>query len=253
MISISIKNLTKNYKELVAVDNLSLDIKEGEFLALLGFNGAGKTTTIKMLCGLITPTSGDAFIYGKSVVKNMDEIKTFVNISPQETAIAPNLTVYENLVFIAEVYGYKKEDAKNKAEEMMKKFNIEDRRKSKARKLSGGLMRRLSIAMALISEPKILFLDEPTLGLDVRVRRELWHLLMELKGNTTVILTTHYLDEVEALADTIAIIDKGKLKIKGNLEELRQETKLDKLEDIFLSLTEGDTVLWKHGYIQKET
>src|SRR5690554_2121067 len=163
MISISIKNLTKNYKELVAVDNLSLDIKEGEFLALLGFNGAGKTTTIKMLCGLITPTSGDAFIYGKSVVKNMDEIKTFVNISPQETAIAPNLTVYENLVFIAEVYGYKKEDAKNKAEEMMKKFNIEDRRKSKARKLSGGLMRRLSIAMALISEPKILFLDEPTL------------------------------------------------------------------------------------------
>lgn len=243
MISISIKNLTKNYKELVAVDNLSLDIKEGEFLALLGFNGAGKTTTIKMLCGLITPTSGDAFIYGKSVVKNMDEIKTFVNISPQETAIAPNLTVYENLVFIAEVYGYKKEDAKNKAEEMMKKFNIEDRRKSKARKLSGGLMRRLSIAMALISEPKILFLDEPTLGLDVRVRRELWHLLMELKGNTTVILTTHYLDEVEALADTIAIIDKGKLKIKGNLEELRQETKLDKLEDIFLSLTEGDTVL----------
>lgn len=253
MISISIKNLTKNYKELVAVDNLSLDIKEGEFLALLGFNGAGKTTTIKMLCGLITPTSGDAFIYGKSVVKNMDEIKRFVNISPQETAIAPNLTVYENLVFIAEVYGYKKEDAKNKAEEMMKKFNIEDRRKSKARKLSGGLMRRLSIAMALISEPKILFLDEPTLGLDVRVRRELWHLLMELKGNTTVILTTHYLDEVEALADTIAIIDKGKLKIKGNLEELRQETKLDKLEDIFLSLTEGDTVLWKHGYIQKET
>lgn len=252
MISISIKNLTKNYKELVAVDNLSLDIKEGEFLALLGFNGAGKTTTIKMLCGLITPTSGDAFIYGKSVVKNMDEIKRFVNISPQETAIAPNLTVYENLVFIAEVYGYKKEDAKNKAEEMMKKFNIEDRRKSKARKLSGGLMRRLSIAMALISEPKILFLDEPTLGLDVRVRRELWHLLMELKGNTTVILTTHYLDEVEALADTIAIIDKGKLKIKGNLEELRQETKLDKLEDIFLSLTEGDTVLWKPGYIQKE-
>ena len=205
---ISIKNLTKKYKEIVAVDNLTLDIKEGEFLALLGFNGAGKTTTIKMLCGLITPTSGDAFIYGKSIVGSMDEIKSFVNISPQETAIAPNLTVYENLVFIAEVYGYKKEDAKNKAEEMMKKFNIEDRRKTKARKLSGGLMRRLSIAMALISEPKILFLDEPTLGLDVRARRELWHLLMELKGNTTVILTTHYLDEVEALADTIAIIDK---------------------------------------------
>lgn len=240
---ISIKNLTKKYKELVAVDNLTLDIKDGEFLALLGFNGAGKTTTIKMLCGLITPTSGDAFIYGKSIVESMDQIKTFVNISPQETAIAPNLTVYENLVFIAEVYGYKKEDAKNKAEEMMKKFNIEDRRKTKARKLSGGLMRRLSIAMALISEPKILFLDEPTLGLDVRARRELWHLLMELKGNTTVILTTHYLDEVEALADTIAIIDKGKLKIKGSLEDLRQETKLHKLEDIFLSLTEGDAVL----------
>ena len=249
MISISIRNLTKKYKTLTAVDNLSLDIYEGEFLALLGFNGAGKTTTIKMLCGLITPTSGDALIYDKSIVKNMSEIKSLVNISPQETAIAPNLTVFENLVFIAEVYGYKKEDAKTKAEELMKKFNIEDRRTSKAKKLSGGLMRRLSVAMALISEPKILFLDEPTLGLDVRARRELWHLLTELKGNTTVILTTHYLDEVEALADTIAIIDKGKLKIKGTLEELKRETKLDKLEEIFLSLTEGDITLWKRGFM----
>lgn len=243
MISISIRNLTKKYKTITAVDNLSLDINEGEFLGLLGFNGAGKTTTIKMLCGLITPTSGDAFIYDKSIVGNMDDIKSFVNISPQETAIAPNLTVYENLVFIAEVYGYKKEEANSKAEDMMKKFNLEDRRKSKAKKLSGGLMRRLSIAMALISEPKILFLDEPTLGLDVRARRELWHLLSELKGKTTVILTSHYLDEVEALADTIAIIDKGKLRIKGTLEDLKRETKLDKLEDIFLSLTEGDEVL----------
>ncbi len=243
MEAISIRNLTKVYKEKVVVDNLSLNINEGDFFALLGFNGAGKTTTIKMLSGLVNPTSGDAFIYDKSIINQMDDIKEIINISPQETAVAPNLTVYENLVFIAEVYGFSKELAKEKAIDMMTKFSILNRSKDKAKKLSGGLMRRLSIAMALISEPKILFLDDPTLGLDVRARRELWHILNELKGKITVILTTHYLDEVEALADKIAIIDKGKLKIIGSLEELKIKTKLERLEEIFLILTEGEAIL----------
>jgi ABC-2 type transport system ATP-binding protein len=172
----------------------------------------------------------------------MEDIKKHINVSPQETAIAPNLTVYENLVFIAEVYGFNKDVARTKADEMLLKFGLIDRKKDKSKKLSGGLKRRLSIAMALITEPKIIFLDEPTLGLDVRARRELWKILNELKGNITIILTTHYLDEVEALSDRIAIIDKGKLKAIGSLEALKQQTTLDKLEDIFLSLTEGDQI-----------
>lgn len=243
MIAISINGLTKKYKERIAVDDLSLDINEGELFALLGFNGAGKTTTIKLLTGLLKPTSGDAHIFKKSIVNEINDIKPILNISPQESAVAPNLSVFENLVLIAEIYGFKKEEAINKAYQMMEKFGITDRKNDKAKKLSGGLKRRLSIAMALITDPKIVFLDEPTLGLDVRARRELWHIISELKGKTTIILTTHYLEEVEALADSIAIIDKGKLKIKGTIEELKSSTQKDKLEDIFISLTEGDTTL----------
>ena len=243
MIAISINGLTKKYKERIAVDDLSLDINEGELFALLGFNGAGKTTTIKLLTGLLKPTSGDAYIFKKSIVNEINDIKPILNISPQESAVAPNLSVLENLVLIAEIYGFKKEEANKKAYQMMEKFGITDRKNDKAKKLSGGLKRRLSIAMALITDPKIVFLDEPTLGLDVRARRELWHIISELKGKTTIILTTHYLEEVEALADSIAIIDKGKLKIKGTIEELKTSTQKDKLEDIFISLTEGDATL----------
>ena len=243
MIAISINGLTKKYKERIAVDDLSLDINEGELFALLGFNGAGKTTTIKLLTGLLKPTSGDAYIFKKSIVNEINDIKPILNISPQESAVAPNLSVFENLVLIAEIYGFKKEEAINKAYQMMEKFGITDRKNDKAKKLSGGLKRRLSIAMALITDPKIVFLDEPTLGLDVRARRELWHIISEIKGKTTIILTTHYLEEVEALADSIAIIDKGKLKIKGTIEELKSSTQKDKLEDIFISLTEGDATL----------
>jgi ABC-2 type transport system ATP-binding protein len=236
---IELKNLTKNYKERIAVNTLTFEIKQGEFFALLGFNGAGKTTTIKMLSGLTKPTSGDAYIFNKSIVEEMDDIKKFLNISPQENAIAPNLSVFDNLVFMAEVYGFSKDEAYEKADYMVKLFGLEDRKKDKSKKLSGGLKRRLSVAMALISDPKIVFLDEPTLGLDVRARRGLWNILKTLKGKVTVILTSHYLDEVEALADRIAIIDKGNLKAIGRIEELKEQTKLDKLEDVFLSLTEG--------------
>ncbi|MDD3129087.1 MAG: ABC transporter ATP-binding protein [Candidatus Izemoplasmatales bacterium] len=240
---IRLKNLSKNFKERKAVDNLSLDIEKGEFFALLGFNGAGKTTTIKMLTGLLEPSSGDAYIDGMSIVSDMDNIKPILNISPQETAVAPNLSVYDNLVFIAKIYGFSDLEAREKASSMLKKFNLDSRKKDKAKKLSGGLMRRLSIAMALITEPRIVFLDEPTLGLDVRARRELWYILKGLKGEVTVLLTTHYLEEVEALSDRIAIIDNGKLKIVGTIEQLKEKTGLEKLEDIFLSLTEGDKIL----------
>ena len=240
MTAISIKGLTKKYKDRIAVHELTMDIYKGEFFALLGFNGAGKTTTIRMISGLTSPSSGDAFVLNDSIVNQMEKIKQNLNISPQETAIAPNLTVFENLVFIAEVYGFNKNDSKMKANTMLERFNLTDRKNDKSKKLSGGLKRRLSIAMALITEPKILFLDEPTLGLDVRARRELWQILRELKGKVTVVLTTHYLDEVEALADRIAIIDNGMLQVVGTLQQLRQQTKMNSLEDIFISLTGGD-------------
>ncbi len=243
MTAIEIKELTKQYKQRLAVDRLSLTIEHGDFFALLGLNGAGKTTTIKMLSGLTVPTAGDALVYGHSILSDMDQIKPDINVSPQETAIAPNLNVYDNLVFIARVYGCGKHEAEAKADQMLKQFGLDDRRHDKAKKLSGGLKRRLSVAMALITDPKILFLDEPTLGLDVRSRRELWFILKQLKGKTTVILTTHYLDEVEALADHIAIIDQGRLKALGTLEELKAQTKRDQLEDIFLALTEGGQVI----------
>lgn len=240
MKAIEIKNLTKKYKNILAVDDLTLNIKEGEFFALLGQNGAGKTTTIKMLSGLITPTLGDAILLGDSIITNLQGVKQKVNVSPQETAVAPNLSVRENLEFIAAIYGLKGKEIKKAADIKIQQFNLSDKEKAKAKTLSGGLARRLSIAMALISNPKIIFLDEPTLGLDVRARRDLWQHLLELKGKVTIILTTHYLEEAEELADRIAIMEKGKIQIVGTMEELKQQTGKEKLEDIFLSLTEEE-------------
>ncbi|MCY8974049.1 ABC transporter ATP-binding protein [Bacillus atrophaeus] len=238
--AIEIKNLTKKFKERTAVDNLSLTIEKGEFFALLGQNAAGKTTTIKMLSCLSTPTSGDALMLNDSIVKNPEAVKQKINISPQETAVAPNLSVKENLEFIASIYGSKKQEAEQKAVEMMTKFGLWERAKNKTKTLSGGLQRRLSIAMALISNPQIIFLDEPTLGLDVRARRDLWKVLLELKGKITIVLTTHYLEEVEALADRVGIIHGGKLHALGTIDELKEKTGHSSLEDIFLTLTEEE-------------
>ncbi|EEL50426.1 MULTISPECIES: ABC transporter ATP-binding protein [Bacillus cereus group] len=236
--AIDIKNLTKKFKERTAVDDLSLTIKKGEFFALLGQNAAGKTTTIKMLSCLLTPTSGDALMLGDSIVKKPTAVKEKINISPQETAVAPNLSVKENLEFIASIYGSSKQEAKQKAREMMTKFGLSERAKNKAKTLSGGLQRRLSIAMALISSPEIIFLDEPTLGLDIRARHDLWKTLLELKGKITIILTTHYLEEVEALADRVGIMHGGKLHALGTIDELKENTGQSSLENIFLTLTE---------------
>lgn len=244
MTAIQTVDLVKKYKNKAAVDMLNLSIEEGELFALLGVNGAGKTTTIKMLSCLIRPTSGDAVLLGDSIVSNPQAVKEKINVSPQETAVAPNLSVRENLELVAGIYGSSRKAAKDKANEMLEAFSLIEVARDKAKTLSGGMQRRLSIAMALISHPKILFLDEPTLGLDVLARRDLWKEIVKLKGKITIILTTHYMEEAEELSDRIGIISKGHLKAVGTAAELVARTKTDKLEDAFVALaTEtGDNI-----------
>ena len=239
MSAIVTAQLTKKYGGITAVDNLNLTVEQGELFALLGVNGAGKTTTIKMLFCLIKPTSGEALLLGNSIISASYAIKTKINISPQETAVAANLSVLENLELIAGIYGQDSKTAKKNAYEIAQKFKLENELNKKAKHLSGGMQRRLSIAMALISDPQILFLDEPTLGLDVLARRELWASIKELKGKVTIILTTHYMDEVETLSDRVGIMSKGKLKAMGTVQELTMQTDTVKLEDAFVILSGG--------------
>lgn len=239
---IVLKNVTKRYKSTVAVDNLSLEIKGGEFVSLLGVNGAGKTTTIKMLSCLTAPDEGDAFLGGHSVRTEASKVKKIIGVSPQETAVAPLLTVRENVEFIAGIYGFSKVKTKAKTEETLSSFGLTEEADKKAKNLSGGMMRRLSIALALVSEPEILFLDEPTLGLDVIARRELWKKISALKGKITVVLTTHYLEEAEALSDRIAVMKKGKLLTVGTAEEIVAETGEKNFEDAFVALTSGGSL-----------
>lgn len=238
MNAIETKNLTKKYKDKTAVDELNLTVREGELYGLLGVNGAGKSTTIKMLSTLTCPTSGDAEVLGHGIISERAKVKELINVSPQETAVAAKLSVRENLEFTARIYGADKQTARKKAEETIEEFDMEEIAKQKAGTLSGGWQRRLSIAMALISEPKLLFLDEPTLGLDVLARRELWHVIEKLKGKITVILTTHYLEEAEALCDRIGIMSKGKLRAEGTAEELKARAGTDDFEEAFIRITE---------------
>lgn len=242
MIAIQTINLTKKYKGKKAVDRLNLSIGQGELFSLLGVNGAGKTTTIKMLSCLCRPTDGDAVLLGNSILTNPAAIKQKINISPQETAVAPNLTVKENLETIAGLYGSGRRRAAETAKKMIEYFGLSEIAKSKAKTLSGGWQRRLSIAMALISNPQILFLDEPTLGLDVLARRSLWSIIEKMKGKVTVILTTHYLEEAEALSDRIAIMAKGRLKAVGTAKELMSKTKKENFEDAFIALASENEV-----------
>lgn len=236
MLAIKTENLTKKYKDKVAVNSINFSINKGEIYGLLGVNGAGKSTTIKMLSCLIKPTSGDAVLNGYSIVNDSKDVKRIINVSPQETAVAPNLTVRENLELIAEIYGFEKETAVQKAQNMIDDFELAEVAKSKAKTLSGGWQRRLSIAMALISDPEILFLDEPTLGLDVLARRELWNKISALKGKITVILTTHYLEEAESLSDRIGIMVKGNLVAEGTADELKNSVNATSFEDAFVKL-----------------
>lgn len=238
MSAIVTKNLTKKYKDKIAVNSINLSINDGEMYALLGVNGAGKSTTIKMLSCLIKPTSGDALLNGNSIVSDSEKVKRIINVSPQETAVATNLTVRENLELMARIYGFGNEDAVSKAQKMIEDFELSDIAKSKAKTLSGGWQRRLSIAMALISDPEILFLDEPTLGLDVLARRELWNKIGLLKGKITIILTTHYLEEAELLSDRIGIMVKGNLIAEGTAEELKQSVNANTFEDAFVKIAE---------------
>ena len=238
MYAIETKNLTKKFKEKIAVDNLDLIIKKGELYALLGTNGAGKTTTIKMISGLIKPTSGDISILEMNYKKD-SKIKDIINVSPQETAVALNLTVKENLEFMAGVYKVKDNE---KVEKLIKDFKLDKVLKNKAKTLSGGYQRRLSIALSLINDPQILFLDEPTLGLDVLARRELWKVIESLKGKITIILTTHYMEEAEELADRIGIMNEGKLIAVGTKEELIKKTKTKNFEDAFVKIATGGSI-----------
>lgn len=238
MSAIVTKSLTKKYKDKIAVNSINLSINDGEMYALLGVNGAGKSTTIKMLSCLIKPTSGDALLNGNSIVSDSEKVKRIINVSPQETAVAPNLTVRENLKLMARIYGFGNEDAVSKAQKMIEDFELSDISKSKAKTLSGGWQRRLSIAMALISDPEILFLDEPTLGLDVLARRELWNKIGSLKGKITIVLTTHYLEEAESLSDRIGIMVKGNLIAEGTAEELKQSVNANTFEDAFVKIAE---------------
>ena len=243
MQAIKTMELVKQYKTLTAVDRLYLDIQQGELFSLLGVNGAGKTTTIKMLSCLTKPTSGDALVGGYSTTKEPEQVKRLIGVSPQETAVAPNLSVKENLELICGIHSFSKEKTEAKIRELSGQFALDTVLKRKAGKLSGGWQRRVSIAMALISEPQILFLDEPTLGLDVIARHELWETIRSLKGKVTIILTTHYMEEAEALSDRIGIMKSGKLLAVGTVEELNALAGTNDFETAFVSIVKEDTVV----------
>ena len=240
MQAIKTKGLVKRYKNLTAVDKLDLEIQQGELFSLLGVNGAGKTTSIKMLTCLTKPTEGDALVGGYSISKQPEQVKMLIGVSPQETAIALNLSVEENLALICGIHGFSKEKTREKIKDLSGKFNLETVLHRRAGKLSGGWQRRVSIAMALISEPKILFLDEPTLGLDVIARQELWKIIHSLKGKVTIILTTHYMEEARALSDRIGIMKNGKLLTIGSVDELKTIAKTDNFETAFVSIIKGE-------------
>lgn len=236
MQAIKTVELVKQYKNLMAVDKLHLEIEQGELFSLLGVNGAGKTTTIKMLSCLTKPTGGDAIVGGYSIIKEPEQVKRLIGVSPQETAVAPNLSVKENLELICGIHGFSKEKTEVKLKELSEQFSLNSVLTRKAGKLSGGWQRRVSIAMALISEPKILFLDEPTLGLDVIARHDLWEVIRSLKGTITIILTTHYMEEAEALSDRIGIMKNGNLLAVGTVEELNKRACTNDFETAFVSI-----------------
>lgn len=238
MYSIEVNNLTKKYKDKVAVNSLNLKIKKGELFSLLGTNGAGKTTTIKMISSLILPTDGEIKINGKDINQEKLEIRKIINVSPQETAIAPNLTVMENLEFMAGVYKIENKNAK--INELIDLFKLNEILKQKTKTLSGGWQRKLSIALSLINDPEVLFLDEPTLGLDVIARKELWKIIEELKKEKTIILTTHYMEEAEKLSDRVGIMSKGNLIELGTPDELIKKAKTKNFEDAFVKLVTGE-------------
>lgn len=239
MIAIETKKLTKKYKDVTAVDSLDLTVERGELFALLGVNGAGKTTTVKMLSCLTAPTAGDALLLGSSILTDADRVKSVIAVSPQENAVAEGLSVAENLRLMCEVRGFSRKKTDEKIAGMRDFLSLGEVMKKKAGKLSGGWTRRLSIAMALVGDPEILFLDEPTLGLDVIARSDLWDVIRSLKGRVTVILTTHYMEEAEELADRVGVMRDGALLAVGTPAELKEAVGCDKFEDAFVAIVKG--------------
>ena len=240
MEAIRTERLSKRYKDILAVDGLDLTVAQGELFALLGVNGAGKTTAIKMLSCLTRPTAGEAWLGGKSILSQAGEVKQRIGVSPQETAVAPNLTAEENLLLMCGVHGFSKEKSRQKAAELAAQLGLEPVLHRRAGKLSGGWQRRLSIAMALVSQLDILFLDEPTLGLDILARSDLWDTVRSLKGRITIVLTTHYLEEAEALSDRVGIMKDGHLLAVGTPEELKRRAGSDRFEDAFVKLVKEE-------------
>lgn len=236
MEAIQTEHLSKRYKDILAVNRLDLTVEQGELFALLGVNGAGKTTAIKMLSCLTRPTGGEAWLDGKSILSQTGEVKQRIGVSPQETAVAPNLTAEENLLLMCGVHGFSREKSRQKAAELAAQLGLAPILHRRAGKLSGGWQRRLSIAMALVSQPEILFLDEPTLGLDVLARSDLWDTVRSLKGRITIVLTTHYLEEAEALSDRVGVMKDGRLLALGTPEELKRQTGSARFEEAFVKL-----------------
>ncbi len=241
MEAIRIEALRKVYKDVCAVDDLDLIIEKGELFSLLGINGAGKTTTIRILCGLTEATSGEAYINGKSVKSHSAEVKRMIAVSPQETAVAPGLSAKENLQLMCGAHGFDAEKSRNKIEELSEQFGLSEIMNKKAGKLSGGWKRRLSIAMALISEPEVLFLDEPTLGLDVIARSELWDIIRSMKGKVTIVLTTHYMEEAENLSDRVGIMKSGKLLACSTVQEIKKLASTESFEEAFVRIVKGES------------
>ena len=240
MYAIQTNKLCKHYQQIIAVKDVNLEIREGELFSLLGVNGAGKTTMIKMLSCLTRPTAGEAFVGGYSINRQAEHVKRQIGVSPQETAVAPNLTVKENLQLICGIHGFFKEKTNAKIDELAASLSLESVLSRKAGKLSGGWQRRVSIAMALVSEPQILFLDEPTLGLDVLARHDLWEMIRQLKGKVTMILTTHYMEEAEALSDRIGIMKSGMLLAVGTAQELKEQAGCDDFETAFVKIVKEE-------------
>ena len=240
MQAIQATGLTKRYQNLTAVNNLNLSIAQGELFSLLGVNGAGKTTAIKMLSCLTRPTEGDALVGGSSIIHSPEQVKRRIGVSPQETAVAPNLSVRENLELICGIHGFSREKTETRIQELSAQLDLSPVLSRRAGKLSGGWQRRVSIAMALISQPKILFLDEPTLGLDVLARRELWSVIRSLKGRITIILTTHYMEEAAALSDRIGIMKAGSLLAAGTVAELNTLAGTEDFESAFVAIVKEE-------------
>ncbi len=242
MTAIRTVDLTKKFGQTAAVDKLNLEINKGELFSLLGVNGAGKTTAVRMLSCTLTPTEGEAFLNGFSILHDSPRIKELIGVSPQETAVAPSLTVRENIYMMCRIHGFSRRRTEEKVKELSETLSLNDVLSKRADKLSGGMKRRVSIAMALAGEPEILFLDEPTLGLDVISRSELWEFIERMKGKVTVILTTHYMEEAQKLSDRIGIMKDGKLLFVGTSRELSEKTGKEKFEDAFISVVKGERI-----------